>query len=494
MKPGRNDPCPCGSGRKFKHCCLLNAETIPADALLWRRVRRAIDPLPRELLREAQRHFGEIGLAEAWHEFQLFESEEPFDEESPYTSLFFAWFLHDWLPDPADTRLSIEVQDATVANAYLTRVGARLDPIARRYVEACCAAPFSFHEVLDVRQGEGFRLRDVMLGAEAEVIERSGSAHLEPGDILFAKLVPVEGIHLVEGMGPVAVPPVHKPALVDLRKRIGTRDSLFGSDVLREFDMELREVYLRIADSLLNPRLPELRNTDGDPLEMHTLIFDLEAPEAAFEALKDLAAGLSAEEVESGAQRNADGGLVRGEITWRRLGNRMHKDWDNTSLGTLRIEGRRLIAEVNSAKRAAALRKLIERRLGDTAHVKPSVVQSVQSMLSREPTSHELSRQKRREAEQADLAAQPEVQQAIREHMRSHYRAWVDQRIPALGNRTPRKAVRDSDGLEAVEALVAQIERDGKHMRPPLDADIVLELRATLGLGAGRRNGPLSGP
>ena len=24
-KPGRNDPCPCGSGRKFKHCCLAKA-------------------------------------------------------------------------------------------------------------------------------------------------------------------------------------------------------------------------------------------------------------------------------------------------------------------------------------------------------------------------------------------------------------------------------------------------------------------------------------
>jgi hypothetical protein len=485
MKPGRNDPCPCGSGRKFKHCCLLKAEAIPADELLWGRVRRAIDPLPRDLLREAQRHFGEIGLAEAWHEFQLFESEEPFDEESKYTSLFIAWFLHDWLPDPADTKLPIEVQDVTVANAYLTRVGARLDPIARRYVEACCAAPFSFHEVIDVRQGEGFRLRDVMLGAEAQVTEHSGSAYVEPGDILFAKLVPVEGIHLVEGMGPVAIPPVHKPALVDLRKRVGSRNSLFGSDVLRAFDMELREVYLGIADSLLNPRVPELRNTDGDPLEMHTLIFDLEAPEAAFEALKGLAAGLTAEEVESGAQRNADGGFARGEITWRRLGNRMHKDWDNTSLGTLRIEGRRLTAEVNSAKRAAALRKLIEHRLGGTAHIKPSVVQSVQSMLSREP-DRERSRQKRRDEEQAALAAQPEVQQAIREHMRSHYRAWVDERIPALGNRTPRKAVCDSDGREAVEALIAQIERDGKRMIPPLDADIVRELRETLGLSARR--------
>jgi len=128
------------------------------------------------------------------------------------------------------------VQNVTVANAYLARAGALLDPIARGYVEACCAAPFSFHEVIDVRPGEGFRLRDVMLGAEAQVTEHSGSAHVEPGDILFAKLVPVEGLHLVEGMGPVAIPPVHKPALVDLRKRLGSRDSLFGSDVLRAFD------------------------------------------------------------------------------------------------------------------------------------------------------------------------------------------------------------------------------------------------------------------
>ncbi|MFQ5428915.1 MAG: SEC-C metal-binding domain-containing protein [Phycisphaerae bacterium] len=21
-EPGRNDPCPCGSGKKYKHCCL----------------------------------------------------------------------------------------------------------------------------------------------------------------------------------------------------------------------------------------------------------------------------------------------------------------------------------------------------------------------------------------------------------------------------------------------------------------------------------------
>jgi len=25
VKPGRNEPCPCGSGKKYKHCCMLKA-------------------------------------------------------------------------------------------------------------------------------------------------------------------------------------------------------------------------------------------------------------------------------------------------------------------------------------------------------------------------------------------------------------------------------------------------------------------------------------
>jgi hypothetical protein len=31
-KTGRNDSCPCGSGRKFKHCCLNSAPTGPEPA------------------------------------------------------------------------------------------------------------------------------------------------------------------------------------------------------------------------------------------------------------------------------------------------------------------------------------------------------------------------------------------------------------------------------------------------------------------------------
>jgi hypothetical protein len=478
MKPGRNDPCPCGSGRKYKHCCLPKAEAIAPEELAWRRIRRAIDPLAGDLLREAMRRFDEAGLDEAWDEFNLWQDDEPYEDESPFAPLFLSWFIYDWKPDPLDTELPAALHGATAAEALLARAGKRLDPIARRYAEACVAIPFSFHEVIDVHPGRGFRLRDVLLGTEAEVTERSGSDYVRDGDLLFAKVVPIDGLHLIEGMAPLPLPPDFKPPIIELRRKMKSLGDLFGADLVRDYDLELREIYLAAADRLLNPRLPELRNTDGEPLEMHTLIFDLDAPQAALEALQDLGAGFTEPEIE----RDSAGNLLRAEITWSRAGNEMHKEWDNTSLGRLRIEGTRLTAEVNSAKRAAALRSLIEQRLGDTAQVRPTVVQSVQSMLAREPSAQERARRDRRREQQSEFAAQPEVQAALNETIRKHYRAWVDDRIPALGNRTPRQAVLDPDGREAVEALVSQIERDGPMMSPPMDPDIVRELRETLGL------------
>ena len=50
------------------------------------------------------------------------------------------------------------------------------------------------------------------------------------------------------------------------------------------------DLFHEIPDRLYNPRLPTLQNTDGDPLSLHKLVFDLNAvPQAAFDALKHLA-------------------------------------------------------------------------------------------------------------------------------------------------------------------------------------------------------------
>jgi SEC-C motif len=34
-RPGRNDPCPCGSGNKYKHCCALSEGRLSLATRVW---------------------------------------------------------------------------------------------------------------------------------------------------------------------------------------------------------------------------------------------------------------------------------------------------------------------------------------------------------------------------------------------------------------------------------------------------------------------------
>ena len=317
------------------------------------------------------------------------------------------------------------------------------------------------------------RLRDVLLDEEHEVHERSGSRNLAPGDMLFAKLVPVGGLVLIEGMGPAAVPPSAKPAIIELRRKITAGIEGITVERLRDWDIEIRELYLDIAEDVLDPAPPDIRNRDGDPLEMHTLHYELDAPSAAFDALKALATGWTQQDLESGARRNDAGELLSAEVPWVRE--------DNVSLGTISIEGTHLKAELNSAERATRLRELIEERLAGTARKQPSVVRSAAFLLAESGriSPEERARQAK---EQAELAAMPEVRAAIDQRTRMHYSGWIDTALPALGGRTPRAAVADADGREAVEALIRSIERSGAKLSPPLDPAIVTQIRETLGL------------
>src|SRR5437879_13517125 len=68
VKPGRNDPCLCGSGKKYKRCCL--PKIAESEETLWARERAASDDLSRAILRYAERKFG-MCLLDAWDDFQL---------------------------------------------------------------------------------------------------------------------------------------------------------------------------------------------------------------------------------------------------------------------------------------------------------------------------------------------------------------------------------------------------------------------------------------
>lgn len=484
MNPGRNEPCPCGSGRKYKHCCGA-PEAAPPESpedLQWRRLRRAIEPLPVELLRFSGDYFGPMGLAEAWDEFTGWE-DVPFDARSPHIPVFMPWFFHNWTPDLPDTEVRMEARaELTAAQAYLARKGRRLDPLARRYLEACVGAPFSFFDASACEPGRGFTLRDILTGEECRVTERSASRSVHAGDVLFAKIARLEGLAVMEACSTVIIPPDRKLPVLELRKHMREAEAQLPSSAMADWEMELIGTYLELADVLLNPQPPQLQNTDGEALAFHKLVFEIESPRAAFDALKGLALDADDAELLGEAERDENGVLRRVQFPWQKRGNAKHKGWDNTVLGTLGIDGSRLTAEVNSEQRAKLIREIIEEHLGSKAKHLATEIQSTEAMLKRaaEGGDSEEARASREEHER--LAALPEVRQAIAAQMRAHFEQWADQEIPALGGQTPRQAVKDPEGREMVAALILKMERDGAAMSPPIDASIVRELRQRLGV------------
>jgi SEC-C motif-containing protein len=481
MKPGRNDPCTCGSGKKYKHCCLRaeSAAVETPEEFLRRRVRALIDGLTEQLLRFAGTRLGVGLIDEAWADFTLGQ-EETFDPASPHLPVFMSWFLHQWFPDPDDTRFpDLAARKATIAAEFLAHKRRHLEPLLVRYLEACAAAPFSFHEVVRVEPGRGFTLRDLLLERETFVSEHSGSLHAQPADILFAQIVALDGLALIEGWGPLVIQPGEKPAIIELRKTLRGKGDLCDAALLRELSIELIGLYLATAERKLHPAMPELQNTDGEPVELRTLVFRIDNSEAAAASL-DAAQLTDGEElVQDEASRGPDGKLIEAGWTWKRAGNAIHKSWDNTTLGQIALAGRQLKVNVNSAARAVRAKALIERLLAGNASYRATKIASTEAMLAdvRSRPAHKDDNEHER------LMQMPEVRQQVAEMLMRHYTDWLGTKVPLLGERTPREAVRDRDGREAVAALIVQIERDGGGQSPPLDPEIPAMLRRELGLG-----------
>jgi len=487
MKPGRNDPCLCGSGKKYKQCCLKIEQVQPEDDFLWRRIRRAIEGSPMQMLEFATVHFGKTALTEAWDEFMPLlddERDEPFTPDTPHMPIFMPWFFYDWVPAPRNTSVKREALDGrTVGQAYLDKKGRHLDPLRVRYMEQCCIAPFSFYDVLSVRPGTGFTLRDIFTGEEMDVTEHSGSEQTRAGDIMFAKLARIDQVTMLEACAPVMFPPTEKSAILDLRQKINRRKLPLTPELLKEYIYEMLCIYHDITHRLLNPAMPQLQNTDGDPLLLHKLIYDLAcAPRETLDALRHLNLTEDAESLLTGAEFDPAGELRTIEFAWEKPGNKQHKNWNNTILGHLRIEGTTLTAEVNSENRAQKFKKLMEELLPDKARHKTTVIESPQAMLARMKKEEDSAQAKQRQKEQDEFNNQPEVQAQIAEYLRQYYRDWINQKIPILKNKTPLQAIKTEDGKEMVEALLMEFERRGKIDAHPVPPDILADLREKLGL------------
>ena len=476
-KAGRNDPCPCGSGKKYKRCCLPNEWAPPTSHdSPWNRQREASDRLTPALLKLATREFGEDMLL-AWADFNQVPFPEPIGKYPNEESIFSPYLIFDWDPDSPARRRSGKPRVGAVASLYIEKNLSRLSDLELLILEQAFSQPITFYEIVRGNPGHSVVLRDVLIGGETEVEEHSGSRTMRPGDLVYAQIWMLPEVATLGRLAPRSIPPDRKVEIVALRAKLRRKIAkknreLSAADLIR-YTEEIRTVYLDIRDALLTP--PKLANTDGDPLVFHTLTFRVGSAQVAFDALAPLAWGVTKEDLLDGAERNGDGSLQSVEIPWSVKGNRMHKTWENTILGHLKISGRTLVVEANSANRAGKIRQEIEKRLGLHATHLSTTSQTPEAMLKK---SKENGRGKaeRRDAEADDPLLDPEMKREFEAQVQRQVEGWIHQKIPALGGRTPLQAVADPDGREIVEAVLLGWERHYEKpgapgmFRPDVDA------------------------
>ncbi|CAE6502527.1 conserved hypothetical protein [Nitrosomonas nitrosa] len=479
MKAGRNDPCPCGSGKKYKKCCMGKDEVVNQETFLWHRVKHAIQDMPEKLLKFTEKQYGRDALLQAWDEF-IFLEDEDFSLNSPHLQVFMPWLFFDWLPFHAEAT-DEESELRPIAQLFLEKQGHQQDPLLVRYLEQCCAAPFSFYDILSVRPGESFVLRDIFTGEELDVTEHSGSRHAQAGYILFAKVVKIDNLALLEGSASLLFPPTEKFSILELRQEIEDECGSLDPITLKDFDDEMLQIYHEIYYRLHHPTMPRLQNSEGSPLLFQQLIYDIPSPQVAFDALKSHVNDMQEDELLADAQFSPEGELRSVELPWLKQADGNDPSLGKSVLGHIKIEGKQLTAEVNSESRALRFRQLMDKLL-PTAHYKTSVIESPQAMLAQAKKGSKTAHAKQHREDLDQLHAHPEVQAQITEILREHYRRWPEEKLPALKGKTPLQAIKTKDGREMVEALIRDFELKNQDAKPPIDPAIFTELRERLGL------------
>jgi hypothetical protein len=452
---GRNEPCPCGSGKKYKRCCgaqdgvhLAPASQGPEDDL--RACAHALDARVVERLT----HFARREFGRDWYAREVERLD--WGDTAGLEVLIVPALLY-----------TLPYRDEHPPIAELARArGVLFDTEELAWLGAQAESWFSIFAVGKVDRAKGLALRDVLSGQERYVHERSASEVVSTHDMVLVRIVDWKGISVLSGTHPRLLPPrLGENVAAQVRKLHRKRTRPFSLELLRtpEVVRDLIDEWETEIVAAQNAPPPALCNMDGDPLLLTKDRFTVRAGARA--ELEKILATLPDTDLES------DGKVTHIDVSRPPANPTPAMDVVSVAHGELRES--EIVIETNSVKRADAIRQMIERAAGELVVHRAREHADPASQANRDAYAG-------RGAEPTEPA--PEMVAAMRELLEKHMRAWVDAKLPALGGKTPRQAVKTAKGRKDVELLVR--EMDNRQGRAPAWQRVDLAwLREELGMG-----------
>jgi hypothetical protein len=363
---------------------------------------------------------------------------------------------------------------------YLKRRGWKETAPVRTYMAALRNSTMSLYEVSDIVRGTSFRARDLIRGGEPILIsERSATRTLKPWDRIAARVVQV-GSQTQIGGGVLAfehetseafIEAVHSFEKLGSKKLSGKEKRELAEAIGPDFDEaaiadlspteRLRAInpmfttfwLIDLIDRTATPEIPDLRNAEGDELVMCEMRYPLAAGttaddiQAVLEACPEFRPASAASwnwiSHERPAAASGAGEQSQPSLTFETW----HED-GTLVLGTVELEDKALVLGVNSRQRSdlegALLSGILGQRVGQPSVKIESVEQIMASRAVAEPQELEIS-----EEERCAI---------IHDQLDRHYRSVIDEPVPALGDETPRAAVKSESGRVKVVGWLKMME------------------------------------
>lgn len=435
MTAGRNDPCPCGSGRKYKRCHYAADKAVSPGATsdVVSPFHEMDNQFVRELVGWAMNRFP----AETVHVLHRLEADPEMTPQLGAPFLVYVSF----------------VAGRTVVDWYLEERGWALTRGEREWLAWQKRSWLSIWEVMEVHKGRGLVLRDVLTGETRSVHEVSGSKSAEPHFMILARVVDTDSVSLICGMHGRPLRPMQASLAVDRVRRLLRRKGTVSPDRLHEprIAWAMLEAWSNAVSAHQAP--PRLVNTNGEDVLLTEDRWTF-LPSKREEVLERIATIENIEPEEDGV------------FVILQEGNRMHAGWDNTIIAHVQVSESGLLASSSSVSRADVIRARIEGACGTLV--------SAGARSHTDPTSarHEPSESR---------APTLDEQVLVLELKKQHYAQWLNDPIPALDGRTPYEAARTKSGRERLTMILDEIEITESHAPDGARFDVD-KLRRALGL------------
>lgn len=435
MDIARNAPCPCGSGRKHKKCCLLPESASGAlpdvDGSLRRKIMNFVHALDHnhKYIAQAQERWG-TKIAGA-----------PEEKDGRFLD-FMDYFVHDF-PFPPSGRFLLDL--------FLDARGRSLPAEELALLTGWLKNWKSFFEVSAVDPGAALRLKDLVTGEEYAVNSKNASRQLHTWDMIYTRLIRVgeawETTGMVRGISRSAKDEILAYVRDGLEEMRDSQPAAAAPD------------YLKAAGADLNCFIEEMVARQPGPIVVtstrelvtHTdAVFDVTDGAEVRRRLEDMA-----DFSKAGESNDKPGGLV---FNWLHDGPAPRDAGAGVSIrGTLTLTATELFSFCLSQERMDALTALLEERLGSLVRFKIS---------RRTPLKAPVAKT---EGPGKDVLPKELEAQIIGKHLDEHYRRWPDLPVPALRGLTPRQAVSDPATRPLLDELLKDFEnseerqsRDGR--------------------------------